>query len=268
MARIVPSQVVDVIDQLYPIAAAPQPAQRDHFQLSRDNPNAAGKLATIVNMTEQVPNELFTLDARHYAALRISITEIKHALATWPHREYLLKGIHEFDDLHPLALIRNALVTCPDEFPSAGTSELIFIQDQEFRAHLALDISGMNRALFNGEWKAATVLAGSIVEALLLWALQQEDPAKRETAITNASGNALRQRPPEELEQWHLHQFIEVAAEGRIISADTAYQVRLAKDFRNLIHPGRASRLGQMCDRGTALAAVGAVELVVRDLTP
>jgi hypothetical protein len=49
---------------------------------------------------------------------------------------------------------------------------------------------------------------------------------------------------------------------------DTAQQARLGKDFRNLIHPGRASRLGKICDRGTALSALAAVEHVVRDLTP
>jgi hypothetical protein len=43
---------------------------------------------------------------------------------------------------------------------------------------------------------AATVLAGSTVEALRLWALQRHDPAKRETAITSALGKTLQQKPP------------------------------------------------------------------------
>src|SRR5262249_7721031 len=34
----------------------------------------------------------------------------------------------------------------------------------------------------------------------------------------------------------------------------------------NLIHPGKTTRTGQMCDRGTALSAVGALVHVVRDL--
>jgi hypothetical protein len=52
-----------------------------------------------------------------------------------------------------------------------------------------------------------------------------------------------------------------------VIKADTRTQARLAKDYRNLIHPGRAARLTQKCDRGTALVTVAAVELVIRDLT-
>jgi hypothetical protein len=67
---------------------------------------------------------------------------------------------------------------------------------------------------------------------------------------------------------WHLHEYVEVAAHLGIVKTDTASQVRLAKDARNLVHPGRATRLQQKCDRGTALTALAAVEAVVRDLTP
>ena len=74
------------------------------------------------------------------------------------------------------------------------------------------------------------------------------------------------------LEKWDLHAFTEVAAACPAakpsIKAGTATQVRLAKDFRNLIHPGRSIRLATRCDRGTALAATAALEMVVRDLRP
>ncbi|MCI1909012.1 MAG: hypothetical protein LKI99_04780 [Acetobacter fabarum] len=43
--------------------------------------------------------------------------------------------------------------------------------------------------------------------------------------------------------------------------------ILIAKDFRNLIHPGRAQRLGQVCDRATALTALAAVESIARDLS-
>jgi hypothetical protein len=39
-------------------------------------------------------------------------------------------------------------------------------------------------ALRNSEWKAATVLAGSVIEALLLWALRLRTPTEIETART------------------------------------------------------------------------------------
>ena len=80
----------------------------------------------------------------------------------------------------------------------------------------------------------------------------------------------LKQNPGADLEGqgWHLHEYVEVAAHLKLIEGDTAKLVRLTKDFRNLIHPGRAARLGQKCDRSTALTALAAVEAVARDLTP
>jgi ribosomal protein L30E len=41
----------------------------------------------------------------------------------------------------------------------------------------------------------------------------------------------------------------------------------LAELVEAVPHSGRAARLGQTCDRGTALAAIAAVEFVVQDLT-
>ena len=76
------------------------------------------------------------------------------------------------------------LELCPDEFPSVDTSNLSFIADPTLRDILRLDVTATNSALINGEWKAATVLAGSVVEALVLWALQQQNPAAVSAAAT------------------------------------------------------------------------------------
>ena len=72
--------------------------------------------------------------------------------------------------------------------------------------------------------------------------------------------------PDANIEKWDLHEYTEVAAQLGIIKADTAAQVRLARTVRNLIHPGRAQRLGQKADRFTALSALAAVEGIARDL--
>lgn len=145
-----------------------------------------------------------------------------------------------------------------------------FIADSELRTNLQSDIGAINRALSNGEWKAATVLAGSAIEALLLWALQQRPTADVQTAVTALKGAGVLsgRQGAGPLEEWHLHEYIGVAENLGIIKEETATQSRLAKDFRNLIHPGGAQRLKQKCDRATALSAVAGVEHVVRNLTP
>ena len=82
-----------------------------------------------------------------------------------------------------------------------------------------------------------------------------------ETALRNSEWKAATV-----LDEWVLGEYTDVAAELGVITANTAVQARLAKDFRNLIHPGRAVRLRQACNRGTALSAFAAVEHVIGDI--
>jgi hypothetical protein len=230
-------------------------------------PSLSGTLALV----EQIPDELLTMDGSAYASFVNGKEQIKDILATW--HANLTAGQQKLPfnfspSTNPLALIRDALARCPDESPAPGTSELTFITEADLRADLRNDIGRINRALANNEWKAATVLAGSAVEALLLWALKQRSRADITGAIGRVGGKFRKQPNPDDLDGWALHECIEVAAELVVIKAETAIQTRLTKDFRNLIHPGRALRLAQKCDRATALSAVAGVEHVVQDLTP
>lgn len=50
------------------------------------------------------------------------------------------------------------------------------------------------------------------------------------------------------------------------LPSDATDQAQLAKDFRNLIHPGREVRKQMRCDRGTAHASFAALNLVISDL--
>jgi hypothetical protein len=127
-----------------------------------------------------------------------------------------------------------------------------------------LVISAAHRALAKGEWKAATVLAGSIVEALLLWAVQQHVEGEYRRALDTGITKALCGRPYKwSPEYWSLEHYIAVTEELQWIDADTATLARLVKTFRNFIHPGKAQRHSQTCDRGTAFTTLGAVEKVI-----
>jgi hypothetical protein len=261
MPRVVPSQVVAVIEGWFPSDIQ----RRQEFSLNREN---AGQLMAIIDLAEQIPQELITVEARDYNDLVIGINIIRSAFPQWQMRDLQIRGVPGYSGTNPITLIHQALLKCPDQFPSPETASLSFIQPDDLRKNLQLDISAANRALANSEWKAATVLAGSIVEVLLLWGLQQQNPSTVTSTASGLVGTSLQQKPAADLERWHLPEYIEISAALSIISSDTATQARLAKDFRNLIHPGRAARLGQTCDRGTALSAMAAVEHVVRDLTP
>jgi hypothetical protein len=263
MPRVVPSRVVRFIT-----GNAIRPSPNGFVRMQNAKP---GVLRSVLVLLDQIPDELLTMDDETYASFITAKEFIEEILETWTSNRTAGQGCFNFElsaSHNPLEIIRTALVNCPDQSPAPATSELKFITDADLQRSLRNDIGGVTRALSNGEWKAATILAGSAIEALLLWSLSQHPQADITLAITGLLNNGELTRPPDpNLERWDLHEFSEVAANLKIIQKDTHIETRLAREFRNLIHPGRAQRLGQTCDRGTALASVAALDHVVRDLT-
>jgi len=154
-------------------------------------------------------------------------------------------------------MIYDALSGIPDSVPAPETKGLEFIEDDALRDSIRLDLSDAASALRNNEWKAATVLAGSVIEALILWELTQHVPCDQ-SKLTSISSKSL--------EVWDLHHYLEGAAELGCLLPSTIKVADQAKEFRNLIHPGRAQRRDTVCDLGTAHVAVGAADHVARDL--
>ncbi len=163
MTRIVPSQVVLAIDEMFPNLSAGN-ATGFNFTVG-----SAGALRCVLGLVGQIPQELLSVSAREYADLALQMGRIELQLQIW-----INQGGSAADHLsgkNPVYVIREVLKQCPDEYPPASTAELAFIGDPDLRESIRTDIGAAMRALQNGEWKAATVLAGAAIEALLDWSL-------------------------------------------------------------------------------------------------
>jgi hypothetical protein len=251
MPRVVPSQIVELIDYVYPGAA--QNANMPVYS------GDAAVLAAIIYLADDIPAELIVLNAEDYTRFVFGLESMGAAIDRWNHR-----GGDDpprtFESTSPVVLVRNALVKCPDQNPSPTTSALSFISDADLRESIRLDISSAANAISGNDFKSATVLAGSAIEAMLLWALQSMSVTGPLASMkTKASGSP---------DKWNLAQMIEAASLSGLIKENTATQADLARDFRNLIHPGKAQRLSTACNKGTAYGAIAAVELVASDLQP
>jgi hypothetical protein len=262
MTRIVPSQVVETINRLF---TGPSKG----VGTAAINLERIYHLQGIIRLVREVPNELLTLDAADFADLTIAIAAIELLMSRWVNDKgpYAISHVSGED---VIITIRRILGTCPDQHPPAGTADLLFITDQQFRESMRLDIGAVNTALLNTEWKAATVLGGAAIEALLHWKLSelQTNGADIVAAKTRAKESGkLQSLPPADLNRWVLIEFISVARESGVIEERTFKQTDTARDYRNLIHPGYASRSGQVCNRATALAVVSGLEHVIDDLS-
>jgi hypothetical protein len=139
---------------------------------------------------------------------------------------------------------------------------LLFIKDDVERESIRNDVGATYRALNNNEWKAATILGGAAIEALLHWRLGEPNPT-----ATQIDAAAATFKAPKSKDDWVLAHFIPVAEALKLIKPHTAKAADLARGFRNLIHPGVGIRKSQMCDKATALQAAAALEHVIRDLS-
>jgi hypothetical protein len=266
MPRVVPSDVVSAAYRMFrPMIEAPT-------NFPSVGPHSVPGLVAFASLVDAVPAELVTLEPTSYAGLVASVAYLRALPEVFlASRQAVPLNLPGYA-YNPIALIREAMTKCPDEAPAPGTNELAFITDPDLRASIRLDVGAANTNLTQGEWKGATVLSGSATEALLLWSLQEHERQKIGAlagALASLLGNkTLTKNPGHDPENWGLHEYVEMAAHLKLIKDETAKQVRLAIGFRNLIHPGRAVRLGQKCDHATALGALAAMHAVARDVAP
>jgi len=281
MPRVVPRMVVELIDTAFKDALEKGTLRAPWAPKA---PTEGPALAGILALVDALPGEFLTvLSPEDYAAFIVNVAAIRNQLALWQAgdrdlRQSPLYPVKGYEPENPVGVVRHVLEQCPDELPAAGSHELDFIADETFRAILLRDIGSTEEALGNNEYKAATVLAASVVEALLLWALSA--PARTAQVDASAAGTKLlanargrwgctASSPSAALEYGDLNSYLDIVQDiGGVITPDTFALANTARNFRNLIHPGRAQRTAAQCDRGTALATVGALVCVIRDLTP
>ncbi len=136
----------------------------------------------------------------------------------------------------------------PDD-ADAGLFE--FITNAEFKANLLSDYRELQAGIAGGLWKAVHVLAGSIIEAILIDYLI----AARHKGMSE-----------QDLLKWNMGQLIPAGQAEGILTAKSAQLCVVIKDYRNLIHPGRIIRLEEKVDPDGATVAMALVRMVARDI--
>jgi len=262
ITRFFPSQIIEYIDRKYPHAIKDN---KEHIGIDH-----LPTLSILVTMLEGIPQHIINLQGNEFTDYIETVEAIRTTVNAWKRGDahYKLEGAPGLRKKCPIAVIRQKLGTMQDEGIEPGTTDLLFIIDDGFRNLLRQDITVMNNAFNNGEWKAATVLAGSVIEALLLYKIKIIDNLQLIKVRDQVKLDNPNIDIPNNVDKYRLSHLIPIAIGLNIIDKDpTGVQCDIARNFRNLIHPGQAIRTAQACDRGTALSALAAVEHVLRNLS-
>jgi hypothetical protein len=273
MRRALPKDVVRTIESTFPWTRGDWRKEVTHRENARNI--ASATMPGILEMIDRIPEELLVFDfetdslfTMALAALRANVAQALTSRTGFQWPAFPLPGRIEHEDC--LAMVKNILASCPEDVPSSATEGMMFISDLDLRKSLFVDLGSAERSLNTGEWKACTVLSGSIIEALLLWALQTHSVAEIAAAIAgvDASKNIRRNAPADNLTDgaWRFYDYVHVAAQLLEIQDPLYNRCVDAKDYRNLIHPAVAERRNAACDRGTSHITVGTVYSLIEKL--
>lgn len=130
--------------------------------------------------------------------------------------------------------------------------EFEYISDDRLRASLVSDYSEFQSSLSSEAWKASLVLAGSIVEALLVDHLLSIGYEKR------IKKDPLRMQ---------LGELINACQAEKALSGKTVALSTVVQSYRNLIHPGRSIRLEETPTRSTAVVAGELIQIIVEEIS-
>lgn len=246
MPKIAPSQIVEAIDEFF----GPSRQQIDNRAVGHFK---RAEVHALLSLLDEVPRELIDLPVREYLEFNRCWGVLATALAMWNVGDIMpAKAVGGND---PVERIRRLMGQCRDELPSPEP-ELPFITDVDTRLGIEDRIHAAWIDFNAREWMGATVFAGGALEALLLWALKrpgaldQTEPTKRKRSF----------------DEMFLAELIDSAAKDGLISPETRAQAVLAKDARNLMHPGKVMRSGAACSKSTALTGLAGLYRVIQDL--
>lgn len=140
------------------------------------------------------------------------------------------------------------------------SATFVFINDPRLRKQLDSDWRELQLISDVPASKARVVLAGGIVEGMLLSALRQRQ--------SDAHAARVRLKLPKrtELEKWLLADMVCVARDLGLLSSATAHLCDAVRAYRNLIHPALQAAEGVTVDRGQSVIAAEAVMQVMREL--
>ncbi|HET7152249.1 MAG TPA: hypothetical protein VFJ29_00655 [Candidatus Kapabacteria bacterium] len=122
-----------------------------------------------------------------------------------------------------------------------------FISGDDFRICLDRDYKELQNAIETQSWKSAIVIAGSIIEAILIDYLVSE----------NHDTDPLRME---------FVEVIRICKQRNLLTERSEQLSHVIRNYRNLIHPGREIRLKEKVDRNAAIIASTLVDMVVEEI--
>jgi hypothetical protein len=152
---------------------------------------------------------------------------------------------------------------------------LSFLKDKGLKASIESDCDEINKIANVGAAKSVIILCGSVVEAILYDLLKGDEKRAKEVAEklsimpeNNSIKYILDSASRKKLNEWTLLPLLKVAKRqySNKVREDVVVYSDVLRDYRNLIHPGKAERSEKKADNHTATMAITVLNLLISGL--
>ena len=213
-----------------------------------------------------LPEELNRLDPRDF----LPSARYDFVLARASARQWGAATNFNFSEavhLQPIKQMAERVVSTLEHYGGDGSQvvsrSFAFIKDSDLRQIIERDYRELRLKVFPSRaWKSTVILAGSIMEAILLDQLAR-DPSI--AAKAKLSKWAPKDKTGTVLDlvagDWKLFALIGVSVDIGVLPADRAKSFdQVLRDYRNFVHPKKELRAQHPCTEAEALMSVGALE--------
>ncbi len=156
-----------------------------------------------------------------------------------------------------------------DELEAIGYSndfcrKLSAIQDIDMRDILQRDMRECAIAVVAGQDKMATIMCGSIIEALLILQIKEKGFLKYDISAISNSKKATNYP----VSDMGLNELLYVADKESIIDKSNYHLGHYVRDYRNVVHPAKEIRMTQDINHGNVITMWAVLRRLVLDLFP
>jgi len=145
-----------------------------------------------------------------------------------------------------------------EPIPVALDSEdFLFVDNTDLRNIAVRDFNELRSAIVTESWKTIVVLAGSLIENLLL------DLLLRDKDAALADGDAPARK---KIERWDLVNLITVSANLGKLPKGVEKLSQSVREYRNLIHPGREITTDLKVEPEEGKIAVEVFKILIREM--
>ncbi len=134
-----------------------------------------------------------------------------------------------------------------------------FVSNSQLRSIVIRDYAEMGLIASTAAIKSRIILAGGLIEGLLLDVLSR----KKKRVLSSQTALKVGKKS---IEQWGLAGLIDVSVELKIISPQVEKLGGVVREYRNLVHPGLEKRSGLEIGSDEATIAQSVLSIVIKDL--